>query len=394
MQHLLTINGGSSSLKFALFSAAASPQRLLSGIVERIGQQAAQFSVREAEGKKTDPQSIGRVDHVAAAGHVIDWLGRRFGLSGIQAIAHRVVHGGDKYSAAHAVDDALVAELERLASLVPQHLPAEISLIRAFREKFPTVRQIACFDTAFHHAMPRVAKLLAIPRRYEAAGVRRYGFHGLSFTYLMDELRRSAGDAAANGRVILAHLGAGASLAAVRNAKPLDTTMGFTATAGLVMATRTGDLDPGLVTWLMRHERAGADRIDEIVTRESGLVGVSETSSDMRDLLAREAGDPRAADAVALFCYQAKKWIGALAAALGGLDTLVFTAGIGENAAPVRARICEGLEFLGIRLDLARNAAGADVISAEGSPATVRVIRTDEELTMVRELQRVSANSP
>lgn len=237
--------------------------------------------------------------------------------------------------------------------------------------------------------MPRVAKLLPIPRRYDAKGVQRYGFHGLSYAYLMQELEHQAGAKAANGRVILAHLGNGASMAAVLDGCSIDTTMGFTPAAGLVMSTRSGDVDPGLVSFLARTERMTASQFDRMVNRESGLFGVSETSSDMRDLLARETEDVRAAEAVTLFCYQAKKWIGAYAAVLGGLDTLVFAGGIGENAPPVRARICEGLGFLGIELDEARNAAHAKVISTDASRATVRVIPTDEELMIARSVYRI-----
>jgi acetate kinase len=248
---------------------------------------------------------------------------------------------------------------------------------------------VACFDTAFHHDLPRVARLLAIPRRYEAQGVRRYGFHGLSYAFLMEELARLAGSEAAEGRVILAHLGNGASLAAVRDGEPVDTSMSFTPTAGVPMSTRSGDLDPGLVWYLARTEGLDAKGFNDMVNSQSGLLGVSETSSDMRDLLDRETQDVRAAEAVALFCYQVKKWIGAFAAALGGLDTLVFAGGIGENAPTVRARICDGLGFLGIELEEKRNAANEGVISAAASRAAVRVIRTDEERMIARTVCRV-----
>jgi acetate kinase len=238
---------------------------------------------------------------------------------------------------------------------------------------------VACFDTAFHHDLPRVAQLLPIPRRYEAQGVRRYGFHGLSYAFLMGELARLAGTKAAQGRVILAHLGNGASLAAVYRGKSMDTSMSFTPTAGVPMSTRSGDLDPGLVWYLARTEHLDAKGFNEMVNFKSGLLGVSETSSDMRDLLEHETQDVRAAEAVALFCYQVKKWIGAFAAALGGLDTLVFAGGIGENAPVVRARICDGMGFLGIQLEERRNAANEGVISSETSRVPVRVIPTDEE---------------
>jgi acetate kinase len=260
--------------------------------------------------------------------------------------------------------------------------------MEALRKRHPKLVQVACFDTAFHRAMPRIARLLPIPRRYAAIGVERYGFHGLSYAYLMEELGR-LDPAAAKGRVILAHLGNGASLAAVLHGKSIDTSMGFTPTAGLVMSTRTGDLDPGLVYYLARTERMTAARFQRMVNHESGLKGVSETSSDLRDLLAREARDVRAREAVALFCYQAKKWIGSFAAALGGLDTLVFTAGIGENAPVIRKRICDGLGFLGIELDPKRNAKSAPLISRDAGRVKVRVIRTDEELMLARSVTRV-----
>jgi acetate kinase len=248
---------------------------------------------------------------------------------------------------------------------------------------------VACFDTAFHSGMPSVAKLVPIPRRYYTKGVQRYGFHGLSYAYLLEELARIAGQEAANGRVILAHLGNGASLAALKDGRSIDTSMGFTPAAGLVMSTRTGDLDPGVMSFLARTEAMTATDFHRIVNHESGLLGVSELSSDMRDLLSREVAEVRAAEAVALFCYQAKKWMGAFAAALGGLDTLVFSAGIGERSATIRARICEGLDFLGIELHDARNAAHAAVISTDASRVTVRVMRTDEELMIARSVSRV-----
>ena len=243
---------------------------------------------------------------------------------------------------------------------------------------------MACFDTAFHHDLPRVAQIIAIPRRYEAAGVRRYGFHGLSYAYLMEELARLGGPEAVRGRVILAHLGAGASLAAVREGRCIETTMGLTATSGLVMGTRCGDIDPGLVRYLMRAKGLTIDQFHNLVNHESGLLGVSETSHDLRDLLAGQDVDVRAAEAVALFCYRAKTWLGALAAALGGLDTLVFAGGIGENSPEARRRICDGLEFLGIAVDEHRNAANAPVISTADGRVAVRVIRTDEELLIAR----------
>jgi acetate kinase len=283
----------------------------------------------------------------------------------------------------------MVKELRQLKPFDPEHLPEEIQLTEAFHRRFPELPQVACFDTAFHKDLPRVARLLPIPRRHEAQGVRRYGFHGLSYEFLMGELARVAGAGVAQGQVILAHLGNGSSLAAVRHGKPVDTSMSFTPTAGVPMSTRSGDLDPGLVWYLASTEGLDAKRFNEMVNFRSGLLGVSETSSDMRDLLESEARDVRAAEAVALFCYQIKKWIGAFAAALGGLDTLVFAGGIGEKAPIVRARICDGLEFLGIELEEKQNVANAGVISTAASRVAVRVIPTDEELMIAKTVYRV-----
>jgi acetate kinase len=274
----------------------------------------------------------------------------------------------------------MVAELRKLSPFAPEHLPAEIALIEEFGRRFPKVPQVACFDTAFHRSLPRVAKLLPIPRRYDAIGVQRYGFHGLSYAYLMEKLEALPERAVSQGRIIIAHLGNGASMAAVRGGQCIDTTMGFTPAAGLVMSTRSGDLDPGLVAYLARAEGMNAEQFDQMINKRSGLLGVSETSSDMRDLLLKEDGDVRAAEALGLFCYQAKKWIGALSAALGGIDTLVFAGGIGENSPVVRGRICEGLFSFGIEIDSERNDSNDPIISKDGSRATVRVIPTDEEL--------------
>jgi acetate kinase len=310
---------------------------------------------------------------------LMDWIAERSGRDGLTAVGHRVVHGGPKYSQPQRITAEMVAELRGLSPFDPEHLPEEILLTEAFHRRFPDLPQVACFDTAFHHDLPRVAMLLPIPRRYEAKGVRRYGFHGLSYAFLMEELARVAGTQAAQGRVILAHLGNGASLAAVRDGKSVDTSMSFTPNAGVPMSTRSGDLDPGLVWYLSRTEKMSAKQFNEMVNFQSGLLGISETSSDMRDLLDHETQDVRAAEAVAIFCYQIKKWIGAFAAALGGLDTLVFAGGIGENAPTVRTRICDGLGFLGIEIEETLNAANQGVISTAASRVAVRVIRTDEE---------------
>lgn len=320
---------------------------------------------------------------------LMNWLEQHLGPTSIKALGHRVVHGGPKYRDPQRVTAELLEELRRLSPYDPEHLPSEIRLMEVFRERHPDLPQVACFDTAFHRDMPRVSKILPIPRSFEAKGVQRYGFHGLSYAYLMEELARVDETVATEGRVILAHLGNGASLAAVRGGRCIDTTMGFTPTAGMPMSTRSGDLDPGLVWYLARSEQMTAEQFHKMVNHQSGLLGVSEISPDMRDLLAREDDEARAAEAVSLFCYQAKKWIGAFAAALNGLDTLVFAGGIGENAPVIRERICAGLGFLGIQLDETRNKANEAVISADTSPTTVRVIRTDEEVMIARAVCRL-----
>lgn len=374
---VLVLNAGSSSLRFAVFDCAAAPNRILFGKFDRIGSPKTSFTLKNIAGQQTERTELPTASHASGLEYLLKYLSEKNGLTGLRAVGHRVVHGGATYRRPERVDRAMVAELRRLRAFDPEHLPAEIALMEMLAEKFPGIPQIACFDTAFHSAMPRVAKLLPIPRRYEAQGVQRYGFHGLSYEYLLSQ-------PGLNGRVILAHLGNGASMAAVRDGQPVDTTMAFTPAAGLVMSTRSGDIDPGLIAFLARSDQMTAAQFTRMVNHESGLLGISETSSDMRDLLARESADVRAAEAVALFCYQAKKWIGAYAAVLGGLDTLVFAGGIGENLPVIRARICDGLGFLGIELDEQQNAASAGTISRAASRVAVRVIRTDEEMVIAR----------
>jgi acetate kinase len=386
---ILTINGGSSSIKFALFEAGDSLRRILDGVIERIGLPEATLRVKSLNQADNFSRAVTAPDHTVAVGVLMDWIEERSGRDALVAVGHRVVDGGPKYYEPQRITAEMVEELRRLSPFDPDHMPEEMLLTEAFHRRFPDLPQVACFDTAFHHDMPRVAQLLPIPRRYEAQGVRRYGFHGLSYAFLMEELARLGDQAATNGLVILGHLGNGASLAAVRNGKSVDTSMSFTPTAGVPMSTRSGDLDPGLVWYLTRTEKMSAKQFNEMVNFHSGLLGVSETSSDMRDLLDRETQDVRAAEAVALFCYQVKKWVGAFAAALGGLDTLVFAGGIGENAPTVRARICDGLGFLGIELEAKRNAANEAVISAAASRVAVRVIRTDEEHMIAKTVCRV-----
>jgi len=391
---LLTLNAGSSSLKFAVFRAGAPPGRVLAGKVERIGRPDATLTVGAPDGGAAERRAVAAPDHAACVPLLVERVDAAVGFAAIRAVGHRIVHGGPRYTAPAAVSPAMLDELRRLAPFDPEHLPAEIGLIEALAARDARLPQVACFDTGFHHAMPPVARLLPIPRRYARRGVVRYGFHGLSYAFLMKELSRLRGAATAGGRVILAHLGNGASLAAVRGGAPVDTSMGFTPAAGLVMSTRAGDLDPGLVAYLAATEDLTPAGFHEMVNAQAGLLGVSETSGDVRDLLAREAADGRAAEALALFCYSVKKWIGAFTAALGGLDALVFAGGIGENAPAIRARVCDGLGFLGIALDAARNEAGDALIAADGSRVAVCVIRTDEEHEIAEAVCRLLALAP
>jgi len=384
---VLTINGGSSSIRFAVYEAGETLRRRLAGKIDRIGLRGTVLTVHDASDKPQHLHPLAAADHGAAAGLLLGWLEAQPIFASVKATGHRVVHGM-RHSKPERVTPKLLAELRRITPYDPDHLPREIGLIEAFGRRHPKLPQVACFDTAFHRSMPRVARLLPIPRRYAVKGVGRYGFHGLSYAYLMGELGR-LDPAAAKGRVILAHLGNGASLAAVREGKSIDTSMGFTPAGGVAMGSRSGDLDPGLAYYLARTERMTAARFQRMVNRESGLLGVSGTSSDLQDLLAREARNARAAEAVALFCYQVKRWIGSFAAALGGLDALVFAGGIGENAPLIRERICDGLGFLGIELDRKRNAANAALISPDDGRVKTRVIRTDEELMIARSVTRV-----
>ncbi len=356
----LAINRGSSSIKFAVYPEE-SETPVTAGKLERIG-----------------PGG-----HAAALATLLDRLrGQNLDLA---VVGHRIVHGGPKYDAPCLVTPEVVAELRGLIPLAPEHLPDEIGAIEAITALHPGLPQVACFDTAFHRRMPRVAQLYGLPRELAAEGVLRYGFHGLSYEYLAERAPR--------GRVVAAHLGNGASLAAIRDGQSVDTSMGFTPTGGVVMGTRSGDLDPAAVLYLLREKQMAPAAVGELVNERSGLLGLSGLSSDMQDLLDKEQSDPAAAEAIAVFCYQVRKYIGAYMAALDGLDTLVFAGGIGENAAPIRQRICDGLGFLGIRLDPDANARHADPISAPDSRVVVRVIRTNEELVVARHARRVVLSS-
>jgi acetate kinase len=387
-QRLLTINTGSSSLKAALYAMGSAETREYTFQAKRIGRTDGQVNVADTNGAAVLEQRRDLPNHAAALQALWEWLRRQQLDAAVSAVGHRVVHGGERYRGPQLIDDALIAALQGLVAIDPEHLPQALGAIEATRRVYPAIPQVACFDTAFHRHMPQVAQRYALPRRLWDAGVRRYGFHGLSYEFILSALH-AENPAAANGRLIIAHLGNGASMAAVRGGVGIDTTMGFTPTGGLVMGTRCGDLDPGVLIYLLQVQGMSADDVKVLLNKHSGLLGVSDLSPDMRDLLDQEVTDPRAAAAIELFCYQARKFLGALAVVLGGLETLIFTGGIGEHAAPIRWRICAGLEFLGIQLDAQRNAAHAPVISRDGSPVTVRVMATDEELTIARHTERL-----
>lgn len=386
---VLTLNAGSSSLKFALFHLDGTQSEIARGKLDGIGKTDARlhlkvFTTREESESSVDASRLGAsLDAILKA--LYSWAEPET----LAGVGHRVVHGGPRFSSPQIVTGKLLSELRQLSPLDPDHLPAEIELIEAFQKLAAQVPQVVCFDTAFHHDLPRVAQLLPIPRRYFDEGVRRYGFHGLSYQFLIEELDRLGDPAARKGRVVLAHLGNGASMAAIGDGHCIDTSMGFTPASGLVMSSRAGDIDPGLAAYLSRTEKMSPDQFNRMINHESGLLGVSQISADMRVLLAREKTDAAAADAVALFCYEARKRLGAYAAILGGIDTLVFAGGIGENCPEIRRRICEGLGFMGLTCDHALNETNSPVISAAGSRVTIRVIPTDEETVIARSVTAI-----
>jgi acetate kinase len=389
--HILSINGGSSGVKFAIYRREEKLLRILHGKIERLASGGALLTKTDDDGDTLEIRLPGVCDAASLAKALIDGIDAMIDFKTLEAVGHRIVHGMN-HGEPEFVARKLLNELRAIIPCDPEHLPLEIDLIESIHRFHPALLQVVCFDSAFHRTMPRVASMLPIPRRFEASGIRRYGFHGLSCAYLMEELARVGDTAAIRGRVILAHLGSGASVTAVLDGRSVDTSMGFTPAAGLLMSTRAGDLDPGLVGYLARTAGMSAEGFDTMVNRESGLLGVSETSADLRVLLAAESTDIRAAEAVALFCYRIKKMIGAFTAALGGIDTLVFTGGIGENSPVIRSRVCEGLGFIGIRLDESKNAETSPMISKESDGVSVRVIHTDEELMIARSTAKMLTN--
>jgi acetate kinase len=382
--HILTINSGSSSIKFSLYRLGKTEEMVFKGEMERIGVGRGFFQARDQEGNQVAAQELDLPDHDAAWKTLFAWLeGHEVGRD-LQAVGHRLVHGGTAHVRPQLVSPALMEDLKLLMPLAPDHLPHEIKGLEAVAQHFPALTQVVCFDTAFHRRMPEVAQRYALPESLAREGLQRYGFHGLSYEYLTQELAQEAGAADASGKLIIAHLGNGASMAAIEGGRSLDTTMGLTPAGGLVMSTRVGDLDPGVIVYLLQEKGMTPAAVNQLINHQAGLLGISGISADMHDLLAQEDTQADAFLAVEIFCYQARKFAGALAAALGGLDTFVFTGGIGENSATIRARICAPLGFLGIRLDQGLNEGNSPVISKKDSLVTVRVMKTNEELMIAR----------
>lgn len=392
---ILVINCGSSSVKFALFAdERAGPRRVWSGALQRLGLPEGRFTANAEDGGVLFNETRDIPNHVAALDLLLTRVEQLTSHGRLWAVGHRVVHGGDACDCPLPVTPALEARLQGLVPLAPLHLPHNLAGIAAVRAARPGLPQVASFDTAFHQGLPRLARLTGLPRRLEEEGIRRYGFHGLSYESVIDELRHRHGDDAANGRIIVAHLGNGASMAAFREGQSVETTMGFSTLGGLPMGTRSGDLDPGTVLYLLMEKAMTAEQVQDLLYEQSGLLGLSGLSRNMRELLERSETEVGAAEAVAFFCYQARKHLAALTASLGGLDRLVFTGGIGANAPEIRARICEGLAYLGIMLDETRNAAGERTVSRHGSGVVVEAFPTDEELIIARHVRHVCADQP
>ncbi len=389
---ILVINCGSSSVKFALFAAGEPQPRLWSGAIERIGLANGRFRAVDAQGATVLDETGEIADHDAALGLLLDAIERHPSGARLTAVDHRVVHGGPECDCPALVTAALEARLRQLVPLAPLHQPHNLAGIAAVRAARPGLPQVACFDTAFHHGLPRLATLTALPRALFGEGVRRYGFHGLSYEYVIDALRRD-GVHVDRERIVVAHLGNGASMCALAGGRSVETTMGFSTLAGLPMGTRCGDLDPGIILYLLTEKGMTVEQVQHLLYEECGLLGLSGVSRNMEDLLARP-GEPAAVAAVEFFCYQARRHLAALTAALGGLDRAVFTGGIGANAPAVRAKICAGLAYLGIVLDAERNAGGARTISAKVGRVRVEAFPTDEELMIARHVRDLLAANP
>ena len=380
---ILTINVGSSSIKFALYEMGATLTRIYCGELEGIGTKKIQLNFENYIKNHKVGVSVDLGEHDTGIAFVVDWLEKSADFDRIKVIGHRFVQGLS-HTEPVIINKALLNELYDISAFDPEHLPNEIKMIEKMSSQPPDIIQIACFDTSFHTTMPHVAKMLSIPRRYFALGIQKYGFHGLSYSYIMDELKRTEGHSGSKGKIIIAHLGKGASMVAVKDGKSVDTSMGFTPASGLPMGTRTGDIDPGIALYLMKTEDLLPHEFNDLINHQSGMLGISETSSDMRDLLDLEKTDIRAAQAVELFCYQARKWIGSFAAVLGGLDRLIFTGGIGENSPEIRERICRDLQFLGVKIDNSKNKTNDGIISEITAKVAVHVMKTDEQIMIAK----------
>lgn len=382
---VLVVNSGSSSVKFAIFSGSEPQERLLSGAVERIGRGDGQLRVDDGSRDSLMVEQQPFRDHTRAIGAAIEAVTELFSGKDIVAAGHRVVHGGPECDCAKRITPTLEAELRRFVSLAPLHQPHNLAGIEAVRSHLPDLPQIACFDTAFHQGRPRLSTLTGLPRALHDSGIRRYGFHGLAFEYVVEELR-ARGVNLASEKIVLAHLGGGASMCALSQGKSVETTTGFSTLAGLPMSTRPGDLDPGIVLHLMKELGWSVEDVEETLYNHSGLLGLSGTSSDVRDLLSQ--GDSAAKEAIDYFCYQCRRQLAGLTAALGGLDRVVFSGGIGANSAEIRLRICTSLAYLGIALDERANHTGARLISSDAGSVAVEVSLTDEELMIARHVRR------
>ena len=385
---VLTINSGSSSIKFSLYGFNDGEYLVLKGAIKEIGKPQGLFSIHDSTGNIVLEVSREIRDHHSAVRELTGWLKKEgYGVS-IKAIGHRVVHGGSKYREHCPVTRELINYLHRIEHLAPEHLPHEIEAIETLTTEFSGVKQVACFDTAFHRNIPPVARVYPLPYQLYEESIQRYGFHGLSYEYIMESLQKQFPQQA-RGRIIIAHLGHGASMSAVKDGKCIDTTMGFTPAGGVVMSTRTGDLDPGILIYLLQNKGIKVDELNHLINHRSGVLGISGITDNMAELLMKEDKDQRAKLAIDIFCYSVRKFIGAFSTILGGLDVLVFTAGIGENSPRIRQYICEGLDFLGIYLDDNRNRSSDLVISHDRSPVLVMVIQTDEELMIARHTRRI-----
>jgi acetate kinase len=387
-EYILTINTGSSSIKFALFRCDEIESFHFAGELSNIGSSNGLFLVNNDKGQPIYKNPLSIEDHENGFSLLIDWLTQHSSNLHINTVGHRIVHGGETYREPVIIDATVIDKLKKLIPYDPIHMKSEVMGILCCQKVFPEANHVACFDTAFHHTLPDVARRLPIPKKLDSSGIRRYGFHGLSYEYIYQTLKNEISEDEADGRVIIAHLGSGASIAALHHGKSLDTSMGFTSNSGLMMSTRSGDLDPGLIFYLQNTLKYDSEELEWMLSKESGLKGISESSSDMKQLLDEEIDNPDAAIAIDIFCYTVRKYIGAYAAALGGIDTLVFTGGIGEHSAAIRSRICKKLEFLEIKLEEESNHRHALLISQKKSRVHVRVIQTNEELMIARHAHR------